>query len=307
MAETKISWTDYTYNPWIGCWEVSPACLNCYAKKVNARRRKDLQAEWVKDGKRSFTKTANDPLRWNREAHEKRKRYMVFCLSMGDVFEDHPALVEPRRELFELIRETKNLDWQLLTKRPENIMGMLPADWGSGWPNVWMGATMEKQEIYDRRIKPLLEVPAKVHFISAEPLLEPLQLKHGKTQGLDWIIVGGESGAGFRPMDLSWVRGIHDDSQRLGVTFFFKQVAGLHPPKRPRLDGVLHHNWPTRPVGRPSCGLSRSEQMKEAQRKFREKIVAVPIPRELVSLVDQKAGIKGRGDFVAEAIRKALV
>jgi len=158
-----------------------------------------------------------------------------------------------REALFELIKKTPALDWLILTKRPENIASMLPSDWGNGWDNVWLGATAENQAMYDLRIETLLRVPAKIHFLSVEPLLTPLSIRHGRKDGLNWIIVGGESGDEPRPMDLAWARTIRDDCARLGVTYFFKQQSENNPiGDSEKLDGVLYHKWPpVRPVGRP--------------------------------------------------------
>jgi protein gp37 len=129
---------------------------------------------------------------WNKKAMAENLRLKVFCASLADVFEDRTDLVTIRHDLFRVIRSTPNLDWLLLTKRPQNIATMLPLDWGEGWPNVWLGTSAEDQENYDARIELLLAVSAKIHFISAEPLIGPLALHHGRAGGLDWVIVGGD-------------------------------------------------------------------------------------------------------------------
>lgn len=205
--------------------------------------------EWGVNGTRVRTSEANwkTPISWNRKALKDKTRKRVFCSSLADVFEDREDLIAPRADLFELIRKTPHLDWLLLTKRPENIKNMLPADWGNGWPNVWLGTSAEDQTRYDLRVPTLLAIPATVHFISAEPLIGPIKLAHGKKDGLDWVIVGGESGTGFREMKTEWACAVRDDCQRLGTTFFFKQHSGFRPGKKGyKLEGNEHHNWPVR-------------------------------------------------------------
>jgi protein gp37 len=312
MGESSIQWTDYTFNPWIGCTKVSPGCKHCYAERTIIQR-SNWGVKWGLKGNRKRTSPSNwkAPLKWNRLAHAAGKRRRVFCCSLADVFEDRPELVPMRNDLFELIRITPHLDWLLLTKRPENISSMLPADWGSGWENVWLGCSTEDQTWYDRRIEALLAVPARIHFLSAEPLIGPITLAHGKAQRLDWIIVGGESGPGFRPMNLQWARQLRDDSAQLDVCFFFKQHSGLHPKALGnQLDGRSHLNWPGSPHrsrGRPKVShLSRSEQLQIAQQKHRKKFIYLPLSREQVEQIDQKVGISGRNKFLATALRRAL-
>jgi len=188
------------FNPWWGCTRVSPACQHCYAETLAHR----FGTEWGKNADRKFfgDKHWNDPRRWDRAAAKAGVRQRVFCASMADVFEDRPELAEHRERLWELIAETPNLDWLLLTKRPENVLGMVPDRWINyacptcrasfslplgmtcddhrpelGWPsNAWVGTTVENQECADTRIPALLEVPAPVRFLSCEPLLEAVDL-----------------------------------------------------------------------------------------------------------------------------------
>jgi hypothetical protein len=144
----------------------------------------------------------------------------VFCNSLSDIFEAHPDLDPIRRDLWALIEQTPHLDWLLLTKRPEQIGRLLPLQWlEQPRENVWLGTSAETQRWADIRIPRLLSVPAVVHFVSAEPLLGPLDLEqHLGTREVNWVITGGESGAGFRPMDLEWVRSIrHQRARRRGV------------------------------------------------------------------------------------------
>jgi protein gp37 len=163
------------------------------------------------------------PHRWNREALAAGERRRVFAASMADVF-DNRAPPAWRADLWALIRATPALDWQILTKRPQNAAGMLPDDWGEGWPNVWLGTTTENQLEAARRIPELLALPAKVHFLSVEPMLEAVDLGPWLAQ-LQWVIVGGESGPGARAMHPSWVRALRDQVQPAGVPLFVKQTG----------------------------------------------------------------------------------
>ena len=142
---------------------------------------------------------------------------------MADVFDNHAPDGE-RERLLALIRETQWIAWQLLTKRPQNMAKMLPADWGNGYPNVWLGTTVENQVEAKRRIPYLLAVPAAIHFLSCEPLLEAIDLAPW-LNGIDWVIAGGESGRGARPMHPAWVRSLRDQCMEAGTAFFFKQVG----------------------------------------------------------------------------------
>jgi protein gp37 len=134
-----------------------------------------------------------------------------------------------RTDLFKQIRETPNLDWQLLTKRPQNISKMLPPDWGNGYPNVWLGTTTEDQEHYEQRWPILARIPAVVRFVSYEPALGPLTLAPSNGLLPDWIICGGESGCGARMMDAAWARHLRDQCRDLGLPFFMKQMTGKEP------------------------------------------------------------------------------
>lgn len=244
---TAISWCDHTFNPWIGCARVSPGCLHCYAETYD-QRWSDGE-HWGKQGSRRVTSDANwrKPLKWDREAAEAGVRRRVFCASLADVFEDRPDLVEPRERLWTLIAETPNLDWLLLTKRPENFAGMLPwmtaggchADEGptfNPWPNVWLGTSVEDQQRADERIPPLLDTPAAVRFLSMEPLLGPVTLNAhqlvdtGPWPAIHWVIVGGESGGNHaRPMHTDWARDIRDQCVAAGVPLHFKQWGSWRP------------------------------------------------------------------------------
>jgi protein gp37 len=229
MAEnSKIEWTTNTFNPWIGCTNISPGCDHCYAEAQNNYRGWTV---WGAKGERKRTSPANwkKPLQWQKEAADFEKthghRLRVFCASLADVF-DNKAPQEWREDLFALIRQTPSLDWQLLTKRPQNIERFLPKDWGDyGYRNVWLGTTCENAEYYRQRWPVLEKIPAVVRFISYEPAIGPLgPLALDDFMRLpDWIISGGESGGGARTMQPEWAREVLRECREHGVAFFHKQ------------------------------------------------------------------------------------
>jgi protein gp37 len=268
MAEnSKIEWTTHTFNPWTGCTKVSPACDHCYAEGWAKR---SGHVEWGPHGDRRRTKTWNNPVKWNREAEGAIERPRVFCASLADVFDNHKSIQpEWRADLWALITATPNLDWLLLTKRPQNIKRFIPSSWEArGCPdNVWLGTTVENQEEAERRIPHLVAVPARVRFLSCEPLLGPLDLspwlaveqitlggrphwteRNYEVSKLQWIITGGESGSNFRPANPDWFRSLRDQCQAASVPFLFKQWEGVSQPiikaKGRALDGVIHDGYP---------------------------------------------------------------
>lgn len=248
--QTKIGWTDRTFNPVIGCTKVSPGCDHCYAEELMDHRYK--RVKWGPHGERQRTKTWGDPLKWNKKADEFEmehgRRQRVFCASLADVF-DNQWPDEWRAEFWDLVRKCDRLDWQLLTKRPQNIRKMLPPDWGNGWKHVWLGTSTENQEEANRRIKLLRAVPAAVHFISAEPLLggidlveaEAVRIHHGghisdgggqfdyiETEAvgqISWVIVGGESGKLARPFNIGWARDLVRQCADARIPVFVKQMG----------------------------------------------------------------------------------
>ncbi|MEO5331343.1 MAG: phage Gp37/Gp68 family protein [Magnetococcus sp. YQC-5] len=219
-ANSKISWTHHTFNAWWGCAKISAGCANCYAEGVARRFGHDV---WGKDAPRRFFGWDHwqEPFRWNEAAKKAGERHRVFCGSMCDVFEDRLELYRPRNRLFEMIESTPYLDWLLLTKRPENIPQLI-GDAGQLPENVWMGATVEGFGCV-KRIDALLEIPVKVRFLSLEPLLSPLYLDRWLDKGINWVIVGGESGPKARQMRRRWVVDIRDQCLGAGVPFYFKQ------------------------------------------------------------------------------------
>lgn len=239
MADTTgIEWTDKTYNPWIGCTKVSPGCTHCYAETFSLQKK--YISKWGNAGERKITKTALDPENWNQEALENKTRYTVFCASLSDVFEDHPALPAARADLWRLIVRTPFLDWMILTKRAENIARMLPPDWGEGYANVCLMVSVENQEYFDQRVPLLREVPAKYRALSVEPLVGHVRMPKGSLAGIDLVIVGGESDKNARPMNPNWVRHIRDACARDKVDFFFKQWGNWTPDKAHAEDDLLN-------------------------------------------------------------------
>lgn len=252
MAEnSKIEWTDHTFNPWFGCTHVSPGCEHCYAEVLMDQRYG--RVEWGKGKARMRTSVANwrKPLAWNKTAAKNGIRARVFCSSLADVFDEEVSW-EWRRDLFQLIDQCPSLDWLLLTKRPQRVIQEMEIaldrftdPWFDKHPNVWIGTSVEDQRRADERIPHLLNVPALVRFLSCEPLLGPVDLSEmarcGRDSyglrdgGIDWVICGGESGHGARPMHPDWARSLRDQCQAAGVAFHFKQWGEYqYGTKRPQ-------------------------------------------------------------------------
>lgn len=232
MAKNShIEWTHHTFNPWWGCTKVSAACDNCYADLWARRLGRKL---WGRDASRRFFSDSHwkEPLRWNREAQNNNQRARVFCASMADVFERRADLNAPRERLWQLIVDTPYLDWLLLTKRPQNITRYAP--WTTNWPiNVWLGTSVENQQIAEKRLPFLLAIPSVVRFLSCEPLLGMIDLKEWFNRSglhpIDWIIAGGESGGHSRPMHPDWALGLLNQCLEFDVPFHFKQWGHWTP------------------------------------------------------------------------------
>lgn len=286
MAEnTKIEWADHTWNPWEGCQKVGPGCDHCYAENRNARFAGGQAINWgpAAPRRRTSANNWNLPLRWNAQAeafqaqHGRRQR--VFCASLGDVF-DNAVDVQWRADLFTLIHQTPNLDWLLLTKRIGNVQPML-AELAHGndhdlsllemmpLPNVWIGATIVNQAEADRDIPKLLAVPARVRFLSMEPLLGPVNLERPRPgpdldqgggskicqpwliqSGIHWVIVGGESGPGARPMHPDWALSLRDQCEAVGTAFMFKQWGEWRPISQ-MSEGEDRALWRSRVIAKP--------------------------------------------------------
>lgn len=330
MENSKIEWTDHTFNPWRGCTKISSGCLNCYAE-TQSKRNPGVLGQWGPEGTRVVASEAKwaEPLKWNRQAAERHanwrraammqrseydgpdpwERPRVFCASMADVFEEwsgpmhasngnplwwcfgslsnspHPSdfdtragcrvatMADIRERLFQTIGDTPHLDWLLLTKRPENAVRMTDR-----WPaNVWLGVSVEDQAAANERIPVLLTIPAKVRFLSCEPLLGPVDLSHiriplagdsymtrsalrgtdglnrgketpGRDKRIDWVIAGGESGNGARPCRVEWIQLLVEQCRAANVACFVKQLGARTEVEDPL--AVLR----AQPIGMPGCG-----------------------------------------------------
>ena len=234
MGTSDIEWTEATWNPVTGCTKVSPGCKHCYAERMAHR----LQAIGQKNYARGFELALQPhmlelPLRWKRPQ-------IVFVNSMSDLFHRDVPL-EYIQRVFEVMRRAHWHTFQVLTKRAERL-AELDAD--IEWPeNVWMGVSVES-DAYRERIDALRRTRARVRFLSLEPLLGPLERLD--LMGMDWVIVGGESGPGARPMRPEWVHDLRGQCQRAGVPFFFKQWGGPNKKRTGRiLDG---RTWDELPV-----------------------------------------------------------
>lgn len=267
--KTGISWTHSTFNPWIGCTRVSPGCENCYAEAQMDKRWG--RVKWGPGSPRVRTSPTNwrGPIRWNSQASpEAGVRQRVFCASLADWLDHDGIPWEWLADLLDLIAKCENLDWLMLTKRPHlwasRIAGVY--DWaghnaggrarpgialarrwldGQAPGHVWLGTTVEDQRRAEERIPVLMGIPAALRFLSVEPLLGPLKLPllepdtvdpvtgtiEGPGPRPDWVIVGGESGAQHRPMDLTWARDVVTACQAAEVPVFVKQLGGYPDPR----------------------------------------------------------------------------
>jgi protein gp37 len=245
MASTKtsIEWTDATWNPMTGCTKISAGCDFCYAAVVAQRKTRAVYLRQlpVKDtpanredpfAPRFWPERLDQPLRW-------RQPMRIFVNSMSDVFHAHFSL-EQIQQVFEVMSAAGWHQFQVLTKRPERAL-RLAAD--LPWPeNVWLGTSVEDAKVV-RRIDALREVPAAVRFLSAEPLIGPLEGLN--LSRIHWVIGGGESGAGHRPCQPEWAQSLRDQCRQAGVAFFWKQWGGFTPKAGGRiLDGRTWDEYP---------------------------------------------------------------
>ena len=231
-ANTSIEWTEVTWNPVTGCTKISDGCRHCYAERMALRLRAMGNPRYVN----GFDVTLHDdlidaPRRW------KQPRF-IFVNSMSDLF--HEEIPEEFiRRVFQTMTACPQHTFQVLTKRSGRLREMasrLP------WPkNVWMGVSVEDQRVVTR-IDDLRQVPAAVRFLSCEPVIGPLDLN---LDGISWVIVGGESGPGARPVEESWILGIRDQCREAGVAFFFKQWGGVQKGRAGReLHGRTYDELP---------------------------------------------------------------
>ena len=229
---SSIEWTNATWNPVTGCTKVSPGCKNCYAERF-AERFRGIPDHPFGQGfdLRLWPDRLEQPLKW------KNPRF-IFVNSMSDLFHEKipPSFI---KECFDTMRRANWHQFQVLTKRPERAVEFAEK---LDWPdNVWMGASVELQ-LCAQRIDYLRKIPAAIRFLSCEPLLGPLALE---LRGINWVIVGGESGPGARPMDPDWVRSIRRQCREAKVPFFYKQWGGVRKKETGRvLDGKVYNGFP---------------------------------------------------------------
>lgn len=231
---SKIEWTDATWNPVTGCTKISPGCKNCYAERF-AERWRGIPGHAYEQGfdLKLWPERLKQPQAW------KRPR-IIFVNSMSDLFHADVPLAFIQK-VFATMGEATQHTFQILTKRAERLEELAPL---INWPaNVWMGVSVENQD-YAWRVDHLRTIPAAIRFLSVEPLLGPVELD---LTNIDWVIVGGESGPGARPMDIQWVRGVHMQCKAQKVPFFFKQWGGFQKKKAGRtLDGRTWDELPVR-------------------------------------------------------------
>jgi protein gp37 len=224
MDITNIEWTDATWNPWMGCEHVSPGCDNCYM--FTDMRRYGSNPEAIRRSKTKF----KDPLKWARNRQRYGHINKIFTCSWSDFFITDAD--EWRDDAWNIIRRTPMLTYQVLTKRPVLIRRRLPSDWGYGWPNCWLGVTVESRA-YFGRLDVLRRIPAAVRFISFEPLLE--DLGGIDLSGFHWAIIGGESGPKRRTCEVDWIRNVVHQCEAQGVAVFVKQDTAARPGQQGRL------------------------------------------------------------------------
>lgn len=234
---TGIEWTEATWNPTTGCDRVSPGCDRCYALTLAARLKAMGSQRYQKDGRsRTSGPGFGVTMHWDKvlEPVGWKKPRIVFVNSMSDLF--HPQVSDEFIvAVFDAMRRSPQHTFQVLTKRPARMVSLLSGSIDSP-PNVWVGTSVENQEWSDARIPKLLATPADVRFLSCEPLLGPIDLTTYLGENLiHWVIVGGESGGGARPMDPQWARDLRDQCLAAGVPFFFKQWGGRTPKAGGRL------------------------------------------------------------------------
>lgn len=242
---TGISWTDATFNPWWGCTKVSAGCDNCYADAFDRRLGGEHWGKGV--ARREFTDNHwGRPIVWDRAAKAAGVKKKVFCASMADVMDDE-APKGARERLWELIDATPNLIWQLLTKRPHRFERYLPKEFKTN--NVWLGVSAEDQTMFDVRMDHLIRASINrgtMNFISYEPALGPLTLSTYPNADFDWLICGGESGHGRRPMEQAWAENIMRECKERGTAFFMKQMSALTPDQGKKLipEHLQVHDFP---------------------------------------------------------------
>lgn len=261
---TLIAWTDRTANFWMGCQKVSDGCKHCYAETLTKNRMGlSLWGPAATTARQRVKSVGANLSKWQREAEAGEpgargpgKFLLVFVGSLMDWAEDHPQLDTIRADMWRMIRQSRHLEFQLLTKRADRIERLLPADWGAGYPNVWLGTSIEDMRVA-KRADYLRAIPAAIRFVSYEPALGPLD--DLDLTGIDWVIYGGESGPGFRGHDLDWPRMMLLKCAQSGSAFFYKQSSAIRTEMGTELDGKTVRQWPTpRVIAAPAASRHRS-------------------------------------------------
>lgn len=279
MGKTTIEWTDFTFNLWWGCVEVSDECDECYARTFAKRLGMDL---WGKDAPRRFFGDAywDQPIAWNAEAQAIGRRMRVFCASMADICERHgnpetmAQMDAARRRLVQLIFHTPYLDWLLLTKRPQDFIKLFP-EWARRFPsNVWPGVTCGYPDVA-WRLDTLCDLPpAYVKFVSYEPALRGMDFRPWFGRGLNWVIAGGEGRlqkSASRPPHPQWIRTARDHAVQAGVSFLFKQWGDWLPIDQMADSSVWYRSYPPSrkyPEGRQVCKVPRGVLQLDGTIKF---------------------------------------
>jgi protein gp37 len=261
-ANSKIEWTDATWNPVRGCTKISPGCKHCYAETF-AERFRGVPGHPFELGfdLRLVPDKLEEPLRWRRPQR-------IFVNSMSDLF--HEGVPEDYIEA--VVEVMKRADWhiyQVLTKRSERMASLLQSRFRSAakLAHIWWGVSVENRKQGLPRIDSLRSSPSEIRFLSIEPLLEDLGSINLK--GIDWVIVGGESGPGSRPMKAEWVRHIRDQCKEEEVPFFFKQWGGVHKKEAGRtLDGRTHNDFPRNVHRRIETTKERVTGLRDVMARF---------------------------------------
>ncbi len=232
-SNSAIEWTESTWNPLTGCTKISPGCKHCYAERMAHRLKSMGQPNYVNGIKLTLHENSLElPLQW-------KKPQIIFVNSMSDLFHKEVPLQFVKR-MFDVMHRASWHQFQILTKRSDRLLDLSPQlDWA---PNIWMGVSVESQK-YAYRIEHLRQTDARIKFLSLEPLLGPLPALDLKD--INWVIVGGESGPGARPIDREWVVDIRNQCNKSKVPFFFKQWGGFNKKKNGReLDGQTWDEMP---------------------------------------------------------------
>lgn len=271
MGKSKIKWTDMVWNPITGCSHMSEGCRNCYAEAMDRRWHPTRFRPWTAENAEHNVTYHEDRLRLPLHWKKPRK---VFVNSMSDLFHNAVATYWIVN-VFAVMAAAQDHAFQVLTKRPQRMKDLLTSDifpvrveeltdqithTGFDWPlpNVWLGVSAEDQGAADTRIPLLLDTPAAIRWVSVEPMLEAVDIEtymdgsysndnadpNPNAPTLDWVVCGGESGPGFRRMDLDWVQSLRDQCEMQDVPFFFKQRSGRYPGQNDTLDGVTYHEFP---------------------------------------------------------------